>query len=128
MAPDVTCNLATTGGVADMYSILQVKFFGEGCEIVGISVHLVAIPCLRGTAVSSPVVGDNSKATLAEEQHLRVPVVRGEGPAVTEHYRLSRPPVLVENLRTVFGRNRWHKILLLGWLLFVNCMDKRNLC
>jgi len=96
-----------------MDCVLQVKLFGEGCEIVGVSVHVIAIPRLGGTAVSSPIVGDDAIAMLAEEQHLSIPVVRGERPAVTEHYRLSLSPVLVVNLRTVFGSNGGHNRLLL---------------
>src|SRR5258706_12574223 len=113
MPPDVTGNLSASRGVAHMDRVLQVKFFSEGCKIVGIGVHIVAVPCLGGTAVSSPVMRDDSIATLAEEQHLSIPVVRGKRPAVTENYGLALSPVLVENLRSVSCLNRCHKIALL---------------
>jgi hypothetical protein len=35
-----------------MNRVYQVKLFSEGCEIVGISVHIVAVPRLGGAAVS----------------------------------------------------------------------------
>src|SRR5271167_3317180 len=108
MPPDVTGNFSATGGVADMNCVLQVKLFGEGCEIVGVGVHLVAIPRLSGTAVPSPVMGNDSKATLAEKEHLSVPVVCGEWPAMAEDDGLAAAPVFVENLRSVFGGNRRH--------------------
>src|SRR6202521_2994865 len=92
-----------------MNRIFQVKLFSQSREIVGISVHIVTIPRLGGTAVPAPVMRNDSIALLAEEQHLSVPVVRGKRPAVTEHYGPSRAPVLVVNLRAVFCRDRRHK-------------------
>src|SRR3981081_1335737 len=102
MPSDVACDLATTGGVAHVDCIFQVKLFGEGGEIIGISVHLVTVPRLGGTTVSSPVMRDDSIAALAQKQHLRIPIVGSEWPAMTEDYGLTLSPVLVENLRTVF--------------------------
>jgi hypothetical protein len=60
-----------------MDCILQVKLFCESRKIVGVGVHVVPVPCLGGTAVPSPVVGNDSKTLLAEEQHLSVPVIGG---------------------------------------------------
>src|SRR5258708_8502808 len=91
-----------------MDCVLQVKFFRESREIVGVGVHVVTVPRLGGTAVPSPVMRDDSIALLAEKQHLSIPVIRGERPAMTEHYGLSRAPVLVENLRAVFCSERRH--------------------
>src|SRR6266852_3327857 len=92
-----------------MDRVLKVKLFSQSREIVGVGVHLVTFPRLRGTAVPSPVMCDDSIALLAEEQHLSVPVIRGERPAMTEHYGLSRAPILVEDLRAVFCRDGRHK-------------------
>src|SRR5216683_247662 len=91
-----------------MDCVLQVKFFRESREIVGVGVHVVTVPRLGGTAVPSPIMRDDSIALLAEEQHLSVPVIRGERPAVTEHYGLALAPVLVVNLCAVFCRDRRH--------------------
>src|SRR6266849_2217121 len=92
-----------------MNRIFQVKLFSQSREIVRISVHIVTVPRLGGTAVPAPVVRDNSIALLAEEQHLSVPVVRGKRPAVAEHYGLALSPVLVVNVGAVFCRERRHK-------------------
>jgi hypothetical protein len=94
-----------------MDCVLQLKLFRERCEIVGVGVHLVALPRLCGAAMPPPVVRNDSITSLAEEHHLSVPVVGSEGPAVTEHDGLAFSPVLVENLRTIFHRNRWHMLL-----------------
>src|SRR5437660_6866010 len=109
MPSNVTGDFSATGGVAHVDSVLQVKLFSEGCEIVGVGVHLVAIPRLGGTTVPSPVMRDDSIALLAEEQHLSVPVVCSERPPVTEHYGLALSPVLVVNVGAVFCRDRRHK-------------------
>src|SRR5258706_1110909 len=81
----------------------------------GICIHVVAGRGLGGPAGRSPVGCDDSVATLAEEQHLSVPVVRGERPSVTEHDGLALSPVLVVNLRSVLCGNRVHEVFLLGW-------------
>src|SRR5271165_1199594 len=120
MTADVTGDFSAASGVAYMDCILKVEFFGEGGEIVGVGVHLVAVPGLSRPAVAAPVVRDDSIATLAEEQHLSVPVVRAERPSVTEHDGLALSPVLVENVGTIFRRKRRHKVFsLVRWFVVV---------
>src|SRR4030095_9452634 len=63
---------------------------------------------LDGAAMAAPVVGYDAIATLDEEQHLRVPIIGRQGPAVAEHDRLAVAPVLVEDLNAVFGGDRAH--------------------
>jgi hypothetical protein len=53
-------------------------------------------------------MGDDAIALFEEEQHLRVPVIGRQRPAVAEHDGLTLAPVLVENLNTVFGRDDRH--------------------
>jgi hypothetical protein len=72
-----------------MDRVLQVKFVGEDGEIVSVGVHIVAVPRLGGAAMAASVMRDDSKTLLAEEQHLSVPVVRGQGPTVAENDWLS---------------------------------------
>src|ERR1700722_6016075 len=108
MPPNVAGNFSATGGVTHVDCVLQIELFCEGGKIVGVGVHLVAIPSLRGTTVASPVMRDHAITALAEEQHLAVPVVRSERPAVTEHDGLACSPVLIVNLRTVFRGDGRH--------------------
>jgi hypothetical protein len=61
----------------------------------------VAIRGLRRPAVPAPVVCDDPVTVTQEEQQLRVPVVRGKRPSMTEDDGLARAPVLVEDLRSV---------------------------
>src|SRR5436305_2022416 len=97
-----------------MDRFLQVELFSQRREIVGVGVHLITIPRLCGTTMTSPVVRDDAKAVLAEEQHLCVPVVCGERPTMTENHWLSFTPVLVIDLCAVFCRDRGHGILSLN--------------
>ena len=111
-----------------MNCVFQIKFVSEGGEIVGIGVHVVAIPRLRGTAVAAPVVGDDSIALLAEEQHLSVPVVGGERPSVTEHYGLALAPVLVVNVGAIFQGESGHSFFsfVRNLLLLRNLVPRNN--
>src|SRR5512132_3876317 len=63
---------------------------------------------LGGAAMATPVVGYNAIAALEEEQHLRVPIIGRQGPAVAEHDGLTFAPVLVEDFDAVFGGDRAH--------------------
>src|SRR5262249_45508092 len=56
-----------------------------------------------------PVVGNGAKAVAREEEQLLVPRIGVEGPAVAEDDGLARPPVLIEDLRAVFGFDRGHE-------------------
>jgi hypothetical protein len=76
MTGEITHHLAAAGRMADVNRILQVEMVGEGLQIVGIVVEVVAVGDLRRTAVAASVVGDHAKALAEEEQHLRVPIVR----------------------------------------------------
>ena len=61
--------------------------------------------------MAAPVMGDDAIAVLEEEQHLGVPVVGRQGPAVAEHDGLTASPVLVEDLRAIRRRDRAHVVL-----------------
>src|SRR5919106_6712801 len=91
-----------------MNGILQIQMCGQSCQVVGIMVHVVAFAGLGRAAMTAPVVGDHTKTLAEEEEHLSVPIVRRERPAVTEHDRLTFTPVLVVDLRSVFGCDRTH--------------------
>ena len=58
---------------------------------------------LSGAAMAATVMGDDAIALRQEEQHLRVPIVRRQRPAMVEDDRLRvlRAPVLVEDLGSV---------------------------
>src|SRR5271167_4948551 len=82
---------------------------GSDCgQIVGVVVHVVTDAGLCGASVATSIVGDHSEAMLQEEQHLGVPIVSRQRPAVAEDDRLARAPVLEENLDAVGRSDRAH--------------------
>src|SRR5262249_8598586 len=60
-------------------------------------------------AVTAPVVRDDSIAVRAEKEHLVVPGIAAQRPAVAEDDGLAFAPVLVVDLRPVLGRDRAHR-------------------
>src|SRR5437879_13220255 len=108
MAAEIADDLATPGRVTDVNRILQIQRFRERRRIIRVSVRLIAGPRLGGGPVPSPVMRNDAIAMLPKEQHLRVPVVRGQRPTVREDDRLARSPILVVDLRAVFGSNCGH--------------------
>src|SRR5271169_2677433 len=73
----------------------------------------MAVAGLGGSAVAAAVMGDDAIAMIEEEQHLRVPVIGRQRPAMAEHDRLTFAPVLVEDLNAVLGRDgrQWPSLL-----------------
>src|SRR5450759_2183995 len=60
--------------------------------------------------MAATVMGNAAIALGGQEQHLCLPAIRTEGPAVAEYHRPSCAPVLVIDLRTVFRCNRAHSL------------------
>jgi hypothetical protein len=77
-------------------------------------IHVVTVAYLCGPAMTSAVMSYDAKAVLEEKNHLRVPVIGRQRPAMAEHDGLTFAPVLVKDLNAVFGRNRTHGYLLRG--------------
>jgi hypothetical protein len=110
MAGDVAGDFAAAGGVADVDRILQVEMFGNSESVCSVVIHVVAVADLGGAAVAAAVVRNDTKALGEEEQHLGVPVIAGQGPAMVEHDGLGRlgAPILEEDFNAVGGSDRTH--------------------
>ena len=63
-------------------SLQSVSLHEYGGEIVGVAVHVVPRRRLAGAAMTAPVMRDRAEAVLRQEQHLAVPCVRAQRPAV----------------------------------------------
>ena len=113
MLPQIMRYLTAAGGMADVNGVLQIEMRGQGRKIGGIVVHVMALAYLRGTSVTAPVMGDDAIAAIEEEQHLRVPVIRRQRPAMAKDDRLPVSPILIEDLDAVSGCHKWHAKLLL---------------
>ena len=81
-----------------MDRVLQVERFDELREVVGVGVHVVAVPRLARPAMAAAVMGDAAIAARRQKEHLVLEGVRAERPAVAEDDRLSAAPVLVVDL------------------------------
>jgi len=85
---------------------------GQRRQVVGVMIHVMAADGLGGAAMAAPVVGDHAEALAEEEQHLRVPIISRQRPAVAKHDGLTFAPVLVEDLNAVFCLDCIHGFVL----------------
>ena len=113
--PQVVDDLSAARGVPDQGEVGQVERRDQDGEVVGVGVHLVAVPGLRRATVAAAVVRDDAVPVLGEEPRTRIPGVGVERPAVAEDDgRAAGAPVLVEDLRAVIDGDEWH-IPSRGW-------------
>src|ERR1035437_11121026 len=94
---------------ADEDDTFQIELFDDIREVAGIGAHIVATPGLARPAMAATVMGNAAIAVGGQEQHLSLPAIRTEGPAMAEDHRLCCAPVLVIDLRTVFRSNRTNR-------------------
>src|SRR6267142_2309915 len=92
----------------DVNGGLQVEPLDQGRQVIGVGVHVVAVPGLARAAVTAAIVRDAAVAAGGQEEHLVLEGVRAQRPAVAEDDGLSRAPVLVINLRPVLGGDGVH--------------------
>src|SRR5580658_8581240 len=73
-------------------------------------VHIVTGAHLRGATVTAPVMSDDAIAFGKKKQHLRVPIVGRQRPAMVEHDGLCvlRAPVLIEYFDAIGGFHGLH--------------------
>ena len=107
---DVTRHLAASRRMADMHGVPQVEVIDDVRRVGGVVIHVVPIPYLARAPVPAAVDANDAITVLEEEQHLRIPVVGAQGPAVVEDNRLAVAPILVEYLDAVFGGDRAHGV------------------
>ena len=110
VAADVAGDFSAAGGVTHVDCVAQIERLGERREIVGVGIHLIAVPWLAGSTVTAAVVRDTAVAVEAQKHHLVFPGVRAQRPAVAEDHGSSTAPVLVVEPRAVLGRDRAHRI------------------
>ena len=113
VAADVAGDFAAAGGVADVDRVLQVERFDQRREVVGVGVHVVAVPGLARPAMAAAVMRDAAVAARGQKHHLVFPGVGAQRPAVAEDDGLSRAPVLVVEIDVagilLTNSNVWHR-------------------
>ena len=97
----------------DVHRALGAQLLDHRGRVVGVVIHVVAVPNLAGAAVAAAIMRDDAEALVHEEHHLRIPVVGTERPTVMEMDDLgvARTPILVEDLDAVFGGDRSHMLV-----------------
>src|SRR6478736_7236211 len=97
MLSDVARDFTAARGVANVYGLLEFEEREQRCDVRSVGVHFVARLGLARAPVTAAVMGDDAKAALEEVEHLIVPIVRAQRPAVMEHQRLCAlgSPILV---------------------------------
>src|SRR5713226_9652212 len=89
--------------MADQHRVVQIKCVEERRQVVGVVIHVVAVPGLAGSSTAATVMGDGAIALGGHEDQLVVPGVGIERPAVAEDDGLARAPVLVKDRGAVLG-------------------------
>ena len=67
-----------------MDGVLQIEMCRYRSKIVGVVIEVVTIEYLAGAAVAAAIMGNHAIALLEEEQHLVIPIVARQRPAVAE--------------------------------------------
>jgi hypothetical protein len=100
--------------MSDKDRILQVEIFDELGEIVGVRIHVVAIPRLIRASVPASIDGDAPISIRRHKEHLILKGVGGKRPTVIENDRLSGTPIFVIHIHAIFGRDNTHIYLLMN--------------
>src|SRR5271154_61662 len=95
--------------MADVDGVFEVEMLHQSGAIGCIGVHVVAEIGLGRPSMAAAVMRDNSVSAQQEEQHLVVPIVCAQRPAVVEHDRLTCSPILVVDLCTVLHCDAAHE-------------------
>src|SRR5262249_19029396 len=95
MTGEITHHLAATGRMANVNRVLQVEMIGDRLQIVGIMIHIMSVAGLSRATMSAPIGRNDTIAFAEEKKHLRVPIVRRQRPAVTEHNWLTGSPIFI---------------------------------
>jgi hypothetical protein len=101
-------DLAAARRVTDHHRAFEIKVLEEREQVVGVRIHLIAVPRLAGAPVSAAVMRDTAVAALRQKKHLRLEGIAAQRPAVAERNDRARPPIFIVNLRAVLNRDVWH--------------------
>jgi len=105
---DVTRDLAAAGRVTDHDRAVQIEPIHHRREVICVGVHIVAGGWLVRATMATPVVRDHAIAVLEHEEHLPVPDIARQRPAVREHDRPTLAPVLAEEAGVVGSGHEAH--------------------
>ena len=75
MPGQVMRHFSTAGRVPHVDGVFQVEMRRQSRQVVGVTVHIVAVGGLGRTAMATAVMGNYAIAVMQEEQQLRVPII-----------------------------------------------------
>src|SRR5437868_437683 len=109
--------------MTDVNRVPEVEMLDQLVDIGGIGVHVITAVGLARASMAAAIMRDDAIDFIEKEDQLVVPVVSAQRPAVVEDDWLGVlwPPVLVENLGAVAGRDEGH-----GTLLMIRCRPGRT--
>ena len=84
--------LAAAGRMADVDGVVKLERRHQRRDVGRVRVHVMAVGGLGRTPMAAAVVRDHAIALLQEEEHLRVPIVAAERPAMMENDGLAGRP------------------------------------
>jgi hypothetical protein len=108
VAGHVAGDLAAAHGEAGDGHVLKRQGVDDGGQVVGHGVVVVAVPGLLGPSEAAPVIGDHAMPRAGEVERLVLPGIGVERPAVDQHDRAARPPVLDVERGAVGGVDAGH--------------------
>jgi hypothetical protein len=76
----------------DQHCVLQIERLHQFGKIVGVSVHVVAVPRLTGPTVPTAIMRDAAEALTGQEEHLIFKGVGVEAIGVIENNGLTFTP------------------------------------
>ena len=126
MPRQIAHHFAASGRMADMNGVLQIEMRRHRREIVGVVIEVMAVGHLTGAAVAAAVVRDHAIALLEEKQHLVVPVVGRQRPAVAENDGLTLAPILVIDFDAVLRFDKAHVTHSLNVLFGSRAAERRQ--
>src|SRR3546814_15470053 len=80
VAADVAGHLAAAGRMADEARVFDVQMPDQPRQVVGVGIHLLAVPGLAGTAVAAATMANGPLALGGAKHHHRPPANRSRAP------------------------------------------------
>src|SRR5262245_40778843 len=116
--------------MADHYCFAKIQCLHHRVKVVGVAIHVVVPICLLGAAVTATVYADASVAAMRQEEHLRIPGIRIERPAMGKCDDRAGAPVFVEDPCAVEAGHCTHchisfrSFVIVGWTSFFSKKDQ----
>src|SRR5258708_24662524 len=121
------CRISVGTSISFRSSVISVsenaliaKYAAEGFhhlgEIVGVGVHVIALPRLAGAAMTSTIMSDTAVALSRQEEHLVFKSVAVQRIRMVKNDGLSFPPIFKVEFCAVFGGDSAHWFLFIGFV------------